>query len=150
MIARPTLLLNGKAHRISAMLAGLCLIWALGIGQAHAQAAPGNTVYGINYRINQQFAAVPELFRQVVLLVGVVTTMVGIYGFYKGAQDERSRAPLKNFAMIMIGGMFLSIAFLALSAEKSVFSSAGTSDTIEGTKVMNRQLCAFEFGAACH
>lgn len=109
---------------------------------APASAQQAETFYYMNSTLIKQMAAVPSFFKQVTVLVGLLTTYVGLHGFYKGAADPRSAAHLKNFFLLFIGGMFLSIGFLALSAERNLFGNVAQPE-IRGSTILNSKMDVF-------
>ncbi len=115
-----------------AVAAGLVILIQM---PAYAQGIQFST---FNLNIVTQLASVPPFFKQITVLVSLATTMAGIHGIYKGGADPRSAAPLKNIALIVIGGLLLGITSFALITERSVFGNSNRTPNIEGNNLTSR------------
>jgi hypothetical protein len=106
-------------------LAAFALLICVGFApQAYAQAT---NLVTVNEKLTKQFAEVPTLYKQITILAGIISVMMGVNGFYKGLGDPRGGpAPVKNGSLIAIGGMLLYISYMALVAEKSFFGTNAT------------------------
>ncbi|HEY1096625.1 MAG TPA: hypothetical protein VGF14_05240 [Alphaproteobacteria bacterium] len=83
----------------------------------------------VNERILQQVAVVPNLYKRITVLMGVITVMAGLHGFFKGLTDGRNPAPQwKKLYLVVLGGILMYIGSLAISAEQTVFGKSGTTD----------------------
>lgn len=120
-----------------ALLAGGFL--AFGAQDAAAQDA----FVDVNTNLYNQFAAVPQFYKQITVIVSLLLTVTGIHGIYKGGADPRAAAPMKNIALIVLGGLMLAISSVALIAEKSTFGTNNTNVTIGGSK-LDTNLIQFE------
>jgi hypothetical protein len=108
------------------ILAVFC-VW--GVHPAWAQ--QGKEFYDINSAIIDQVATVPVLFKQLTVIIGIMSVLVGLHGFYKGLTDSRSPGmQWKKLSLILIGSLLLYIGSLALTAEKTVFKESGANGGI--------------------
>ena len=129
------------SHRI--LLPALVLTVAIaGLLFALPAYAQAPTFYNMNAELVNQAATIPDIIKKMTILIGVLTTYVGIHGFYKGSADPRSAAPVKNMFLLIVGGMLLGFSFLALSAEKTVFGS-NYEPRIRGSRLLNNNMEAF-------
>lgn len=113
-----------RKSAIWVLLIGSC--WLLVIDTASAQ-----VFQQINRNILLQVTAVPTLFKQLTVIIAIITILTGLHGFYKGLMDSRSPGmPWKKLSLILIGSMLLYIGSMALTAEKTIFKKEGAGDGI--------------------
>lgn len=122
------MLVSSRPHPVSYLtLCGMTalLVAVMCVSPAQAQ------FYRVNDVIISELATVPVLFKQLTVIIGIICVLSGLHGFYKGLTDPRSPGmQWKKLSLILIGSLLLYISALALTAEKTVFSTSGKGDGI--------------------
>ena len=99
-----------------------------------ATPAAAASIFSVTGTVIKQIAVVPKLFKQITIVVGVVTTISGIYQLYKGLSDDKGPTPWKILWLIFIGSFFVFSGSLALKTETSIFGKANPEPRIDWTK----------------
>jgi hypothetical protein len=112
-----------KLYYLSLLTLTICLF--------SADTASAQVFQQINRTLLLQVATIPTLFKQLTIIIAILTILAGLHGFYKGLLDSRSPGmPWKKLSLVLIGSMLLYIGSMALTAEKTIFKKEGSGDGI--------------------